>query len=350
MRQYGEPAAHKTWQPANALPSRKVWPPQPAPHTIAREDVAQAVPALTAALIERGHQRFDIYCSPCHGFLGKGDGMIVQRGFPAPPSFHIDRLRSAPTRHFYEVITNGWGVMYSYADRVADRDRWAIAAYIRALQESRERRSRLPPRGGAGDVEVRGALAVSRPWRPWAEALSALSGLPSIRSAVLRGWLAGWFVFWIGFPVGALMLLLAHDLTGGRWGDAVREPLRAFGGTLPVMALMVVPILVYLPALYPWARAEEAAHLANGFYLNTSFFLARTAVYFAVWMLVAVLAERGRGGGSGVDPAGGDRDLRGFRLGDVDRAGLGIEHLWDADHQRHAAGRVGGGDACGGGG
>ena len=67
--------------------------------------------------------------------------MIVQRGFPAPPSFHIDRLRSAPTRHFVEVITNGWGAMYSYADRVADGDRWAIAAYIRALQES-----------GSGDV------------------------------------------------------------------------------------------------------------------------------------------------------------------------------------------------------
>jgi hypothetical protein len=116
-------------------------------------------------------------------------------------------------------------------------------------------------------------------------------GLAIDPDAVLRGWLAG-FVFWIGFPVGALMLLLAHDLTGGRWGEVVREPLRAFVGTLPVMALMVIPILVYLPVLYPWARAEEAAHLANGFYLNTSFFIARTAVYFAVWMLVAVLAER----------------------------------------------------------
>ena len=95
-----------------------------------------AVPALTPALIERGHQRFDIYCSPCHGFTGQGDGMIVQRGFPAPPSFHIDRLRSAPTRHFVEVVENGWGAMYSYSDRVAEPDRWAIAAYIRALQES----------------------------------------------------------------------------------------------------------------------------------------------------------------------------------------------------------------------
>jgi hypothetical protein len=117
------------------------------------------------------------------------------------------------------------------------------------------------------------------------------AGLAVDPDAVLRGWLAG-FVFWIGFPVGALMLLLAHDLTGGRWGDAVRQPLRAMAGTLPVLALAVVPILMFLPVLYPWARPEEAVHLANGFYLNTPFFIARTAIYFTLWMLVAVLAER----------------------------------------------------------
>jgi mono/diheme cytochrome c family protein len=127
----------KTWQPADDQYSRKTWPPAPAGHTIAREDVAQPVPPLTAALLERGHERFNVYCSPCHGFQGQGDGMIVKRGFPAPPSFHIDRLRSAPTQHFYDVITDGWGVMYSYADRVEPSDRWAIAAYIRVLQESR---------------------------------------------------------------------------------------------------------------------------------------------------------------------------------------------------------------------
>jgi mono/diheme cytochrome c family protein len=128
----------KTWQPADGVPSRQSWPPKPAEHTIAREDVAQPVPSLTAGLLERGHERFNVYCSPCHGFQGQGDGMIVKRGFPAPPSFHIDRLRSAPTRHFVEVISDGWGVMYSYADRVEPTDRWAIAAYIRVLQESRD--------------------------------------------------------------------------------------------------------------------------------------------------------------------------------------------------------------------
>jgi mono/diheme cytochrome c family protein len=104
------------------------------------------------AVLERGQQRFMIYCSPCHGATGAGDGMIVQRGFSPPPplygkrprplntspaaSFYED-LRDAPVGHFFEVITNGHGAMYSYASRVAPRDRWAIASYIRALQLSR---------------------------------------------------------------------------------------------------------------------------------------------------------------------------------------------------------------------
>lgn len=91
---------------------------------------------ITRAVLERGRERFDIYCSPCHGRTGEGNGMIVQRGFPPPPSYHIDRLRQAPVGHFYDVITHGYGIMYSYAARVDPADRWAIAAYIRALQKS----------------------------------------------------------------------------------------------------------------------------------------------------------------------------------------------------------------------
>lgn len=87
-------------------------------------------------VIERGRQRYDIFCSPCHGRVGDGRGMIVERGFSPPPSFHIDRLRDAPVGHFFEVITYGHGAMYSYASRVEPRDRWAITAYIRALQLS----------------------------------------------------------------------------------------------------------------------------------------------------------------------------------------------------------------------
>jgi cytochrome c len=93
-------------------------------------------PPVTLALIERGQDRFRIYCTPCHSELGDGHGMVVQRGFPAPPSYHIDRLRGVPVQHFFDVITNGYGAMYSFAYRVQPGDRWAIAAYIRSLQRS----------------------------------------------------------------------------------------------------------------------------------------------------------------------------------------------------------------------
>jgi hypothetical protein len=86
--------------------------------------------------LERGRQRYNIYCTPCHDYTGSGRGMIVQRGFPTPPSYHIDRLRQAPVGHFFEVMTNGYGSMYSYASRIEPEDRWRIAAYIRVLQLS----------------------------------------------------------------------------------------------------------------------------------------------------------------------------------------------------------------------
>jgi mono/diheme cytochrome c family protein len=101
---------------------------------------------VTAELLARGHERFDIYCSPCHGLLGDGDGMIPRRGFRHPPSYHTDRLRNAPVGHFYDVVTHGIGVMPRYAGQVPPRDRWAIIAYIRALQLSQNARaSELPP-------------------------------------------------------------------------------------------------------------------------------------------------------------------------------------------------------------
>ena len=99
----------------------------------ARRDLPHA---SHAELLSRGQQRFDIYCAVCHSRTGDGNGMIVQRGFPQPPSLHEQRLRDAPPGHFFDVITNGYGVMYPYASRVSPEDRWAIAAYIRALQLS----------------------------------------------------------------------------------------------------------------------------------------------------------------------------------------------------------------------
>lgn len=91
---------------------------------------------ITPTLLSRGQQRFDIYCAPCHSRAGDGDGMIAERGFPHPPSYHTAALRNAPDSHFYKVITDGYGVMYPYADRISPHDRWAIVAYIRALQLS----------------------------------------------------------------------------------------------------------------------------------------------------------------------------------------------------------------------
>jgi mono/diheme cytochrome c family protein len=114
------------------------WPIKPPAHTIARDQPLKppSPPPVTMALLERGQQRFNIYCSPCHSRVGDGNGTIVQRGFPRPPSYHSDALRNAPNQLFYDVITDGHGVMFSYADRVEPADRWAIVAYIRALQAS----------------------------------------------------------------------------------------------------------------------------------------------------------------------------------------------------------------------
>jgi mono/diheme cytochrome c family protein len=97
---------------------------------------AEQRPPLTKALLERGRERFGIYCTPCHAYDGSGKGAVPARGFPHPPDFRSARLRQAPASHIYDVITNGYGVMYPYADRVAPPDRWAIAAYIRVLQQA----------------------------------------------------------------------------------------------------------------------------------------------------------------------------------------------------------------------
>jgi mono/diheme cytochrome c family protein len=91
---------------------------------------------VTREVLVRGQERFDIYCAPCHGRTGDGNGMVPQRGYSVPPSYHIDRLRTAPVGHFFDVISRGYGVMYSYGSRVEPVDRWAIVAYIRALQLS----------------------------------------------------------------------------------------------------------------------------------------------------------------------------------------------------------------------
>ncbi len=93
---------------------------------------------VTDDVLARGRERFNIYCAPCHSRLGDGNGMIVQRGFRAPPSYHTERLRKAPLGYFFDVMTNGFGAMPEYASQIPARDRWTIVAYIRALQLSQE--------------------------------------------------------------------------------------------------------------------------------------------------------------------------------------------------------------------
>lgn len=131
------------WEKSDLFANGRVMQDQPS-GTVSREaatrDLEARRPPMSLALVRRGRERFDIDCSVCHGFSGEGDGMVVQRGFPKPPSFLDQRLVDAPDRHFVDVITNGHGVMYSYADRVSVPDRWAITAYIRALQAQGSRR------------------------------------------------------------------------------------------------------------------------------------------------------------------------------------------------------------------
>jgi len=121
---------------------------QPLDNTVARgsvEDDALFVPKdsnafplpITQALLERGQERYNIFCTPCHGIQGDGLGMVAMRGMKRPPSYHQDRLRQEPNGYIYDVITNGFGAMYGYSAQIPPRDRWAIIAYVRALQLSR---------------------------------------------------------------------------------------------------------------------------------------------------------------------------------------------------------------------
>ena len=120
----------------NAYSSQRTAPGQMPAGMVKFQDKPVAPPPVTLALIARGQTRFHIFCTPCHSELGDGQGIVVQRGFPPPPSYTIERLRQAPVQHFYNVITHGHGAVYSFAQRVQPADRWAIAAYIRALQLS----------------------------------------------------------------------------------------------------------------------------------------------------------------------------------------------------------------------
>ena len=112
---------------------------------------------VTKEVLERGQQRFNIYCAPCHDRLGTGDGKIVRRGYRHPPSYHIDRLRQVPNGYIFDVISNGFGAMPDYAMQVHPRDRWAIVAYIRALQLSQNAPLSAVPADARGQLNQGGA-------------------------------------------------------------------------------------------------------------------------------------------------------------------------------------------------
>jgi mono/diheme cytochrome c family protein len=105
-------------------------------YSVAKDYAGYPLP-VNEKLLRRGQDRYKIFCTPCHGLQGDGNGMAAVRGMKHPPSYHIDRLRQAPNGYFYDVITNGFGAMYSYSERIPPNDRWAIIAYVRALQLSR---------------------------------------------------------------------------------------------------------------------------------------------------------------------------------------------------------------------
>jgi cytochrome c553 len=133
---------------------------------------------ITRAVLERGQERFNVYCSPCHSRIGDGTGMIVKRGFPPPPDYAIRRLRDAPVGHFFDVMTNGYGAMYSYASRVQPEDRWAIAAYIRVLQAAR---NEVPPETGQSARERARKLGIGTlpaPPVPGTEGVPGSEGTP----------------------------------------------------------------------------------------------------------------------------------------------------------------------------
>ena len=168
--QMGDQPKYEAYEASDFFPDGAAMRPLPV-HTVARGQlhadevfftgmrngklVAEIPGRITTAMIERGRERFNIHCAVCHGFTGTGDGMIVQRGFPLPPSFHSERLRAAPAGHFFDVMTRGYGVMYPYVSRVSPEDRWAIVAYVRAIQLSQNATLADVPEAERGKLETK---------------------------------------------------------------------------------------------------------------------------------------------------------------------------------------------------
>ena len=287
-------------------------------------DAAAALPASpSAALIARGHERYDIYCAPCHSIVGDGDGPVVRRGYPAPPSYRIERLMRAPDRHFFDVITHGYGIMYSYAGRVDAPDRWGdrrlraataeagagtdgccfgrrAGEAVMAQQQIQPQPRRHRQRQQRHSTQRRW-LSLGHPLAPWLGVLLILAALPGYWVAprtLFACWLAAcWFA--LGIVLGSLSLLWVHRLTGGAWGQVLRPHILAIAERMPRVLLAFLPLGFGLPLLYASFASQApstAAIAVDRMFLDAwhspLLFLLRWLVYAAVWWW---LARRSRG-------------------------------------------------------
>ena len=261
-------------------------------------------------LLERGQERFNIFCAPCHGQTGAGNGMIVQRGLKQPPTFHQQRLREMPVGHFYDVVTNGFGVMYSYSSRISVADRWAIVAYIKGVTTKPE--PRIRPTAGRGpkatsmNESITQQSAALHPYLDNLQRRALVVGLIGLAATAVgyftdveqffRSYLLA-FTFWIGLPLGSLGILMIHHVGGGTWGFSIRRLLEAGTRTLPLLFVLSLPILFLgLHDLYEWTHqnvVQKDSILQQKIpFLNEPFFIARTVLYFAIWGLFAFLLNR----------------------------------------------------------
>ena len=265
---------------------------------------------VTREVLEHGRERYMIYCVVCHDPLGTGRGKIVERGYTQPPSYHIERLRNVAVGHFFEVITNGYGSMPDYKQQVPPRDRWAIAAYIRALQLSQhfpvndkltgrdapaeKQRDQAPAAEASREGNHDGhpprpsPLEELEPLQRWSLGVGVAVLAVCILGALVdadqffRAYLAA-YLFYLGIAHGSLAILMVYHLTGGAWGFLIRNILEAGMRTLPLLAALFVPIALGVGYLYVWADPEEVAASTDlqhkQIYLNVPFFIGRAAAF-----------------------------------------------------------------------
>ena len=304
---------------------------------------------VTKEVLERGRERFNIYCSPCHSRIGDGNGFIPARGF-SPASRRRFTSNACRKRsfmgYFYDVVTNGFGIMPDYASQIPPLDRWRIVAYIRALQLSQNAtRADVPCRTnralGAAEVprptRIRRNSAGYRFQKPVRTlrntnerryhsktrfdgasdrqkniaAFLLVIGLDLCRFSnrvlaflrpdeFFRAYLLG-FMCWLGVALGSMAILMIRHLTGGGWGTVIRRILGAAMRTLPLLAVLFIPVIFGIRHLYVWAQPLaniEDKHLREHLeqitqtYLTVNGFIIRAIFYFAVWNVLSFLLSK----------------------------------------------------------